>query len=500
MERKFIFSGENASHDFDFSSPEILELLQRKRIEFVGTATSDFQSEPFTYDENGEPLVTNDWEHELLRNLEGKESGIQTKQVKEDLPHFFEHKKLYTTRSKEIGQNMFRFSLDFGRLCPKEGEFNSALMAEYVKILAHIKADGQEPMLTIYHWPMPCFLLKTAADGKIEAGGWENPHVIRHYRFYVEKVVSFLADETWIKKVLTEESFDKKFCDKIIATGLVQYFLSVNEPESVLLPGYLGGVFPPYKKGRLDLIMKVLNRLVEAHDITYNCIKEALWKMGNPSPKVGVAHAWPYFDGLLGDVAHSIINSGIANKFERKGEHTDFLALQYYFRMSVPNFSRTNKLYGEHPYFSDVYPMGILENLKKMHAQYPNKEIFISEFGFSETRDQMRPYLSMETVRYIFEAMKEGIPVKGILLWSMVNNLEWAWGMEQRFGLFDEHELKVPLQYSKQGTIQGWEAWHAVANAIIHPTAETLGNLQRHYVTAKSQFHSTLSGDDRQAS
>ncbi len=130
-----------------------------------------------------------------------------------------------------------------------------------------------------------------------------------------------------------------------------------------------------------------------------------------------------------------------------------------------------------------------------MNAQYPNKDIFISEFGFSETRDQLRPYLSMETVRYIFEAMKQGIPIKGILLWSMVNNLEWAWGMGQRFGLFDEHELKVPLQYSKQGTIQGWEAWQAVANAIIHPTAETLKNLQTHYITAKSQFHNTLEGN-----
>jgi beta-glucosidase/6-phospho-beta-glucosidase/beta-galactosidase len=492
MEKKVLFSGETASQDFDFSSAEVLELLRRKPIEFVGTATSDFQSDPFTYDEDGKPLITNDWEYELHKNLEGKESGIQIQQIREDLPNFFTHKQLYVKRSLEIGQNMFRFSLDFGRLCPKEGSFNRALMAEYVKVLAHIKAHGQEPMLTIYHWPMPCFLIKTANDGAIETGGWENPDVIKHYRFYVESVVNYLADETEIRRALVEESFDKKFCDKIIAGGLVQYFISVNEPESVLLPGYLAGVFPPYKKWRMDLIMKVLGRLVEAHDITYHAIKEGLWKMGNPSPKVGVAHAWPYFDGMLGDFAHSLVNNGIANRFERNGEHTDFLAMQYYFRMSVPNFTRNNKLYGEHPKFSDIYPKGILENLKKMHAQYPNKEVFISEFGFSETNDQMRPYLSMETVRYIVEAAKQGVPIKGILLWSMVNNMEWAWGMQQRFGLFDEHQLKVPLQYSDPGSIQGWEAWHAVANAVTKPSVETLKHLQNCYVTAKNQFDNTL--------
>ena len=70
----------------------------------------------------------------------------------------------------------------------------------------------------------------------------------------------------------------------------------------------------------------------------------------------------------------------------------------------------------------------------------------------------------------------------------MVNNMEWAWGMQQRFGLFDESELKVPLQKSEPGSIHGWEAWQAVANAITHPTADTLGRLQDHYKTARQQF------------
>ena len=168
-------------------------------------------------------------------------------------------------------------------------------MAEYVKVLAHIKADGQEPMLTIYHWPMPCYLLKTVPTMSIETGGWENSEVIKHFRFYVESVVNSWLMKTEIRRALVEESFDKKFCDKIIAGGLVQYFISVNEPESVLLPGYIAGVFPPLKKVEDGPYYESLNRLVEAHDITFHAIKDSLWKMGNPSPKVGVAHAWPYF-------------------------------------------------------------------------------------------------------------------------------------------------------------------------------------------------------------
>jgi len=95
--------------------------------------------------------------------------------------------------------------------------------------------------------------------------------------------------------------------------------------------------------------------------------------------------------------------------------------------------------------------------------------------------------------------MKYNVPIKGVVLWSMVNNLEWAWGMQQRFGLFDEHELKRPLQYSQPGAIQSWEAWQSVANALTKPSQATLTSLQSHYQTAKAQFQHAVS-TKRQAS
>lgn len=491
---------------FSFTADDVLKqgASTPVKLEYAGSAMSSFQQEPLTYGPDGEPIITSDWQMSLERNLEGdiKGSHIVNPQSESEMPHFMEKKDEYFRRSQELGQNMFRFSLEFDRLCPKEGQFDERLMGEYVKALALLKARGQEPMLAIYHWPMPTYTLQTN-HGEITKGGWENPDIAGHFRFYVDNVVRYLADDTKVSAALSELHMDKVSQEKFVSEGLARYFLSINEPASILLPGYLAGVFPPYKKGRIDLLRTVTDRLVEAHDIAYDQIKEGLHAKGDA--QVGVAHAWTYFEGTFAKLAQSGIpflrdtklpslsNEALTAEFERDGSHSDFLGLQYYFRM-MASLSRSHegRLYGEHPDFGDIYPPGLYENLKLMHQKYPNKEIFVTEFGFAESTDIQKPYLLLETVRYIVEALKDGIPVKGMLLWSLVNNFEWAQGMDVKFGLFSEKELDEPLTPSKEGSIRGWEAWQAAVTALTNPNPETIQKLQRSYETAKKQFEDSF--------
>ena len=463
--------------DFSFSSDEVLKTLRERngRLEYQGSATSHFQAEPLIYDAQGNPIITSDWELEVIK----KDTDTST------LPRFLPNKEKYIDRSAELGENMFRFSLDFARLCPSPGQFNEGLMADYVKTLALIRARGQEPMLTLYHWPMPRYLLEENEEGQIVQGGWEHPEVAKHFRFYIDNVVRFLGDDDRIRQILSEEGFDQDAQDKFLGEGLARYFITINEPNSIILPGYIGGVFPPFKKGRVDLIRGVLGRLVEAHDIAFNELK-----LKGQDRQVGVAHAWTYFDGILGGLAHELVNKKVTDQFERTGEYSDFLGLQYYFRMTIPLLARVaDRHYGDHPAFGDVYPPGLYELMKKMHATYPNKEIFLTEFGFSDTNDRRRPYWILETARYVIEALKAGIPIKGMLLWSMVNNYEWAEGMDQKFGLFDESELSQPMT-PDEGHLRSWQIWQSLLKALASPTPESLAALQKHYQTAKQQFES----------
>jgi beta-glucosidase len=481
--------------DFSFATAEIAQVLRnrlRDSLAYVGSATSHFQADPLVLDARGQPVITSDWEIELLKNIEGRSSKISGSQHPANFPHFLKNKDLYIARSAELGENMFRFSLDFARLCPREDQFDTVLMSEYVRILARIRASGLEPMLALYHWPMPKWLLGYDRRGDLTTGGWEHPEAYRHFRFYVDSVLAHLQDEGNVRSALEAEGVRRELQDEILSEGLVHYFLTINEPSLLLMSGYMLGLFPPYKKGDLSRIIRIVGTLADAHAYAFGALKQI--KSGQRT-RVGIAHNWTYFDGIFGRTAHALLNEKTARLFERTGEASDFIGLQYYFRLTLPSLYHPvgrirpkGRHYGDHPHFGDVYPRGILEVLKKMHALFPTKNIFITEFGFSDKNDTRRPYWILETVRYVIEAARAGIPVTGLLLWTLASNFEWHLGMGQKFGLFNEFDLEEPLPSRTGKEVRGWEAWRAAANAIRTPSSEKLSELQRHYDLAARQF------------
>lgn len=477
--------------NYSFLDPQVLETLiraQKRGMEFVGSATSDFQSHPYLSIDKKESSPRSDWElqvHHLLRN---KPSKIVGEQDISQFPEFFKKRNLYIQRSAELGENMFRISFDFGRLCAKPGEFDMDLMSEYIITLASIRDKGLEPMLTLYHWPSPLHLLKLDKSDNIIAGAWENPEILHHFRFYLKNALRSLADKDFIRKSLRASGFSEEKVDKLIHEGLVRYFISVNEPFSLLAPTYIFGVFPPYKKFRFDMVGRITTKLVEAHDIVLTEVRNSSLPTTRGPLQIGAAHTWTFYDGWLGKITHHIANSNLTRKFEEGRKETDFVGLHYYFRWKFSPFGKGERVYGDHPHFGDVHPQGIFKVLKEMNADYPGKNIMITEFGFSDYNGLRRPYWILETVRYVIQAMEQGIPVKGMLLWTLVNNFEWDLGTHQKFGLFDEGDLDKSLTPSSGENIKSWEAWKAATAAILHPNRENLLELQRAYDRARHQF------------
>lgn len=122
----------------------------------------------------------------------------------------------------------------------------------------------------------------------------------------------------------------------------------------------------------------------------------------------------------------------------------DFIGLNYYTRFlrrfqpfSAEKFveltsSRSDKL-------TDmgwqIYPEGLYRALKLI-TRYTPKPIYITENGIADKNDTKRAKFIEDHLLVLNKAIANGINVKGYFYWSLIDNFEWTYGFEQRFGLY----------------------------------------------------------------
>ena len=129
----------------------------------------------------------------------------------------------------------------------------------------------------------------------------------------------------------------------------------------------------------------------------------------------------------------------------------DFLGVNNYTRQIVrasPNGGPPVKVYSQGAQHTEmgweVYPDGLYDVLVRLRDDYAPAAIYVSESGaaFGDVHEhdgsvndpERQAYLAgyVEAVR---SAIDDGVPVKGYLVWSLLDNFEWAEGYGKRFGL-----------------------------------------------------------------
>ena len=91
----------------------------------------------------------------------------------------------------------------------------------------------------------------------------------------------------------------------------------------------------------------------------------------------------------------------------------------------------------------EVYPDGLSELLKRLHADYPLPPVYITENG-AACKDQLIDgrVADVDRIRFLrshiaalADALEAGVDVRGYFVWSLLDNFEWADGYAKRFGI-----------------------------------------------------------------
>jgi beta-glucosidase len=337
--------------------------------------------------------------------------------------------------ARELGLNTFRFSVEWSRIEPREGEWNIKEVEHYRDVLKATRKRGLEPLITLHHFTNPLWM---------EAqGAWVNPKSVELFRRYTVYLAEKLGD-------------------------LVDLWTAINEPTAYASLSYMHGKFPPCEKDP-GKYRRVLRHMLLAHAEAYHAIHDVLGKSRMKSaPKVGTVKDTTYFQAYDEESSkdkneaasiHRSYNAAFldAIKTGRVGpplgsgelvstlkDAWDFIGFNYYTRTLVGGrvtdrpsegkpLTRKDSL-GITDMGWEIYPQGIYQLIKWLKDY--GKPIYITENGIAVHDDNIRSMFIVLHLEQVHRAIKElGADVRAYYYWSLIDNFEWDSGFDKRFGL-----------------------------------------------------------------
>jgi beta-glucosidase len=336
----------------------------------------------------------------------------------------------------ELRLNAHRLSIEWARIEPRPGEFDTRAIERYRAMLGALTDSGITPLVTLHHFSLPQWL----SDG----GGLLCRDLPDRLTRYTTKVVQALGD-------------------------LCRWWITINEPSIVVTQGYVVGTWPPGKRSLLAA-WRANGNLLASHTRMYRAIHSL-----QPEGAVGVAHHFRIMDAArsdrLGDRAGAALIRWASDAFARavcEGSELgtsaglpgagrrfrvaeargtqDFFGLNYYTRSLVrfsPRHPRDFFLPLEVAPGAEVndlgwqvYPEG-LGRLLTDWSERSGRPIVVAENGIADAADAQRSSFLVRHLAEVARAISRGVDVQGYFHWSLLDNFEWAEGYEPRFGIVE---------------------------------------------------------------
>jgi len=321
--------------------------------------------------------------------------------------------------ARSWGHNAHRFSLEWSRIEPKPGAWDSEALAHYARVVRALRERSMEPIVTLHHFTNP--------DWFTASGGWLRRDAPALFTRYVERVKDVLGGE-------------------------VRYWITINEPTIYVLHGFVTGDWPPHARGAWMQAARALRGMARAHVTAYRSLRS-----GSDPPLVGFAHSSPWIvpcdpsrpaDRMAAWVRDLALNRLFLRLIgaSRVGQPLDFLGINYYSRTFVRGERGVRRWLGEkceqdhHPDRGpssdagwEVYPPGLESSLERFSRL--DIPLIVTENGIATRDERLRWTYLQEHLEALGRAVARGLPVIGYLFWSLMDNFEWALGTEARYGL-----------------------------------------------------------------
>jgi beta-glucosidase len=335
----------------------------------------------------------------------------------------------------DLGFRAYRFSIEWSRIEPEEGEFSAATLDHYRRMCAACWEAGMEPVVTFHHFSSPRWV---AAEG-----GWAEPAAADRFARFCERAARHLGD--------------------VIARAC-----TINEPNIVAHHGYLSGRFPPGAHDP-DLRRRAVEVFVDAHGKAVQAIKA-----GPGDAPVGITLAMSDYQAVDGGEAKlAELRGEDEDPFLEAARGDDFIGVQTYSRRRVgpdgpldpePGVPLTMMGY-------EYWPQALGATVRRA-AEVAGVPVLVTENGIATDDDTERVRFVHRALESVLDCLADGIDVRGYCYWSALDNFEWAFGYRPTFGLV---AVDRATQVRAPKPSASWLGGIARANALPEEAASPAG-------------------------
>lgn len=330
----------------------------------------------------------------------------------------------------DLGFASFRFSVEWSRIEPEQGEFSDAALAHYRTMCQRMREQGLEPVVTLHHFTHPRWLTRL--------GGWEHDAVPDLFARYCERVLEALGGDAG------------RLC-------------TINEPNIIATMGYLIGLFPPGRSDR-SAYGRVVDHLVAAHHRSLEVARALA-----PEVPVGLTLSMTDYQAIPGGEDRRDEMLASEDVFLDAAEADSFLGVQAYTRMVMgpdgwigPRPGVPVLVMG-YEYWPDALEACIRRAARRTGGRLP---ILVTENGIGTDDDDQRMAYVARALEGVQASLADGIDVAGYTYWSLLDNFEWAMGYRPRFGLVEVDRHSFARHVKESGR---WLGSIARANTLRPP-------------------------------
>lgn len=350
----------------------------------------------------------------------------------------------------QAGLNTYRFSIEWARIQPEKDAWDENEVEHYRKVLKCCHENGVRPIVTMMHFSSPKWL--------ISMGGWENPEVVDLFASYCRRLVGELGDQMEYVCTINEANMRLQLAalmqemmkrmsgaqgagtDKAAAGGSesdVQVGINLNKENMMLGMVECAQAFGLKDPRDMHTFVSQCTPegdllVMKAHEAARDAMKEEC-----PHLKIGLTLS-----------LHDMVARPGGEKFAEKEwddeflhylpyiEHDDFLGVQCYTRKffdgngvaeAPAGSARTQMGYED-------YPAAISDVVRKVAERFKG-DLIVTENGIATDNDARRCEFIREAVDGLVQCIEDGIPLKGYMYWSLLDNFEWQKGFSMTFGL-----------------------------------------------------------------